>query len=149
MERSEMKVCVTATTSGLDAHLDARLDAEAFFVIVDTDSMKEESIPNEIRDLPTGADIETANAIARMGVQVLISDYISPEALRVLQDANIKIHPYSGGLVRDAVYQLRKGDLRTLRELSAQTPSEAATRAQAGPGRGMGSGGPQVPGQKG
>ncbi|HWQ19951.1 MAG TPA: NifB/NifX family molybdenum-iron cluster-binding protein [Methanotrichaceae archaeon] len=129
--------------------MDPRQTGAAFFVIADTDSMTEESVPNEIRDIPAGADVETAKAISRMGVQALISDQISPDALRTLQDANIKIYPYSGGLVRDAIYQLRNGELRTLQELAAQTPAEAAARAQAGPGRGMGSGGPQVPGQKG
>lgn len=62
-----MKVCVTAGASGLDAPMDPRFGRSPFFVIVDTESMSENSIANTNVDAASGAGIQAAQDIAREG----------------------------------------------------------------------------------
>lgn len=137
-----MKVCVTATAPGLEAHVDPRLEGAAFFTVVDTDKMTAESIPNKFRDEARGAEEDTAKACIDLGAEAIISDHIRPKAQEIISKAGMKIYPYSGGLVEDAVDQLKRGVLQTQSELS-KTPYEPS-----GIGRGEGRGtGPEAFGQ--
>ncbi len=139
-----MKVCVTATAPGLQAHVDPRLEGAAFFTVVDTESdkMTVESVPNRFRDQPTGAEEDTAKACSDLGAEALISEHVSPKAQEIISKAGMKYYPYSGGLVEDAIYQFKKGELRPQSEISKQ-PYEPS-----GVGRGEGRGtGPEAFGQ--
>lgn len=137
-----MKVCVTATAPGMEAHVDPRLEGAAFFTVIDTDKMTSESVPNRFRDQPTGAEEATAQACSDLGAQALTSEHVSPKAHEILSKSGMKYYPYSGGLVEDAIEQFKRGDLLTQSELDKLEDVSSGV----GSGSGIGTG-PEAVGQ--
>jgi predicted Fe-Mo cluster-binding NifX family protein len=129
-----MKICVTAGASGLDAPMDPRFGRCPFFVVVDLDSMSENSFPNSNVMASSGAGIQAAQEVARQGATALITGNIGPNAMQTLAAANIDVYLYQGsGSVRDVVERFKRGELETIAGPSVQ--------AHAGMGQGRGSGG--------
>lgn len=131
-----MKVVVTATAPGLDARVDPRLDGAAFFTLVDTDTIKAESMPNRAREVPLGTEEAAAKAVIGMNAQALISDHVGPMAQEIVSSAGMKYYPYSGGLVEDAMIQLKRGELPTLDELARMKDMPSRVGSTAGRGTG-------------
>ncbi len=138
-----MKVCITAGASGLDAPMDPRFGRSPFFVVVDLDSMSENSISNSGVMESSGAGIQAAQEIAKQGVSALITGNIGPNAMQTLSAAKIDVYQHQGGgSVRDVVEKFQSGELMKIS--SASVPSHAGMgqgRGSGGQGRGRGSGG--------
>ncbi len=126
-----MKICVTAGASGLDAPMDPRFGRCPFFVVIDLDSMSENSIPNSNVTASSGAGIQAAQEIANQGVSALITGNIGPNAMQTLSAAKIDVYQYQGGgSVRDVVEKFQQGELMKF--------SSASVPAHAGMGQGQG-----------
>jgi len=134
-----MKVCVTAGASGLDAPLDPRFGRCPFFVIVDLDSMKENSIANANAGAASGAGIQAAQAIVGLGASALITGNIGPNALQTLSAAGIEVYQHQGRTVMEAIEKFKNGELT---KISAPTrPAHSGMGQGSGPGgRGRGGG---------
>ncbi len=132
-----MKICVTAGASGLDAPMDPRFGRCPYFVIVDTDSMSENSFANPNVNAASGAGIQAAQQIAREGASALITGNVGPNAMQTLSAANIDVYQYKGaGSVREVVDKFKRGELVKIAD--ASVPAHAGM----GPGgQGMGRGG--------
>jgi predicted Fe-Mo cluster-binding NifX family protein len=128
-----MKVAVSAGASGLDAPLDLRFGRCPFFVVVEIESMVAESYPNPSVNATSGAGIQTAQVVARLGVSALITGHVGPNALQSLSAAKIIVYKGSGGTVRGAVESFKGDELDRI-----TTPS---VPAHAGMGHGFGKGG--------
>ena len=112
-----MKICVTAGASGLDAPVDPRFGRCPFFVVVDLDSMNENSVPNSDAGASSGAGIQAAQVVAKLGVSVLITGNVGPNALQTLSAAKIEVYKQQGGSVRDVVDKFKKGELMKVAQL--------------------------------
>jgi predicted Fe-Mo cluster-binding NifX family protein len=137
-----MKVCVTAGASGLDAPMDPRFGRCPFFVVVDLDSMSENSIPNSNVMASSGAGIQAAQEIAKHGISALITGNIGPNAMQTLSAAKIDVYQHQGGgSVRDVVEKFQRGELMKI--ASPSVPVHAGMgqgQGPAGQGRGRGGG---------
>jgi predicted Fe-Mo cluster-binding NifX family protein len=129
-----MNVCITAGASGLDAPLDPRFGRCPFFVIVDMDSMNENSVSNINAVESSGVGIQAAQTIAQLGVSALITGNIGPNALQTLTAANIEVYQQQGVTVRDAVDKFKRGEL-----IKISSPTRPA-HSGIGQGRGKGGG---------
>ena len=127
-----MKICVSAVANSLDAQLDPRFGRCPYFVIVDSESMQFEAIPNMASGATGGAGIQAAQIIANNGVKVVITGNVGPNAFQALSAAGIKIVTGVFGTVREAVEKYKKGELR---ETGAPTVG-----GHFGMGRGQGQG---------
>ena len=107
-----MKICVSAVANSLDAQLDPRFGRCPYFVIVDSESMQFEAIPNMASGATGGAGIQAAQIIANNGVKVVITGNVGPNAFQALSAAGIKIVTGVFGTVREAVEKYKKGELR-------------------------------------
>lgn len=137
-----MKVCVTAGASGLDAPMDPRFGRCPFFVIVDLDSMSENSVPNSCVMATSGAGIQAAQEVARQGATALITGNIGPNAMQTLSAANIDVYLHqSGGSVRDVVEKFKRGELTKIAAPSVQAHAGMGQGAGRGGGQGRGRGG--------
>ena len=114
-----MKICVTAVADGLDAQLDPRFGRCPYFMIVESETMKFETVANTASGAMGGAGIQAAQTVARKGVKVLITGNVGPNAFRALSAAGIKIVTGAFGTVRDVVERYKKGELKG--ETSAPT----------------------------
>ncbi|MDD3552097.1 NifB/NifX family molybdenum-iron cluster-binding protein [Methanothrix soehngenii] len=136
-----MKVCVTAGASGLDAPMDPRFGRGPFFVIVDTDSMSENSIANTLVNATSGAGIQAAQEIARQGATALITGNVGPNAMQTLSAAKIDVYQYQGaGSVRDVVEKFKRGELTKIADASVSAHAGMGPGGQGGQGMGRGGG---------
>ncbi|MDH5460217.1 MAG: NifB/NifX family molybdenum-iron cluster-binding protein [Candidatus Bathyarchaeota archaeon] len=129
-----MKICVTATENTLDAPIDPRFGRAAYFVIVDSETMAFEAVPNMAVGAMSGAGIQAAQTIAGKGVNVLITGNVGPNAFQALSSAGIRIVVGAYGTVREVIEKYKRGELR---ETGAPT---VGGHFGMGMGRGMGRG---------
>ena len=127
-----MKICVSAVADNLDAQIDPRFGRCPYFVIVDSETMEFEAIPNTAAGAMGGAGIQAAQTVAGRGVKVVITGNIGPNAFQTLSAAGIKIVTGALGTVREAVEKYNKGELQ---EIGAPT-----VRGHFGMGMGRGHG---------
>jgi predicted Fe-Mo cluster-binding NifX family protein len=127
-----MKICVSAVSNSLDAPIDPRFGRCPYFVIIDSETMQFEALPNMASGATGGAGIQSAQTIASKGVNVLITGNVGPNAFQALSAGGIKIVTGAFGTVREVVEKYKRGELR---ETSTPTVS-----GHFGMGRGRGRG---------
>ncbi len=109
-----MKIAVSATSGSLDAQIDPRFGRCPYFVIVDSETMKFEVIPNTASGAMSGAGIQAAQTVASKGVNVLITGNVGPNAFQALSSARIDIITGVFGTVREAVEKNKSGQLQKI-----------------------------------
>lgn len=127
-----MRICVTAAGNTLDAPIDPRFGRAPYFVIVNSETMAFEAVPNVAAGAMSGAGIQAAQTIAGKGVNVLITGNVGPNAFQALSSAGIRIVVGAYGAVREVIEKYKRGELR---ETGAPTVG-----GHFGRGRGMGRG---------
>jgi len=126
-----MKICVSAASANdLDAPIDPRFGRCPYFVIVDSETLQFEAVPNTASSGMSGAGIQAAQTIASKGAKVLITGNIGPNAFQALSAAGIKIVTGAFGTVGEVVGKYKRGELR---ETSSPT-----VQGHFGVGRGRG-----------
>ena len=106
-----MKICVTAVGDRLDAKVDPRFGRCQYFVIVDSETMKFEVVPNAAAGIAGGAGIQAAQTVASKGAKVVITGNVGPNAFQALSVAGIKMVTGTFRTVREAVERYKRGEL--------------------------------------
>jgi predicted Fe-Mo cluster-binding NifX family protein len=127
-----MKICVSATANSLDAQVDPRFGRCQYFLIVDSETMQFEAVPNMASGAMGGAGIQAAQIIAGKGAKALITGNVGPNAFQALSAAGINIITGAYGTVREAVEKYKKGELKGI--------SAPTVRGHFGMGAGRGRG---------
>ena len=127
-----MRIAVSTTSGSLDAQIDPRFGRCPYFVIVDSETMEFEAIPNAAAGAMGGAGIQAAQIVANKGVQAVLTGNVGPNAFQTLSAAGINIITGVFGTVREAVENFKSGQLQ---KITAPT-----TRMGFGMGRGRGGG---------
>ncbi len=107
-----MKICVTTAARDLDAQVDPRFGRCPYFLIIDSETMKFEAIPNTAAGVMGGAGIQAAQTVANEGVEALITGNVGPNAFQALSAAGIKIVTGALGTVREVVERYKRGELK-------------------------------------
>lgn len=107
-----MKICVTATTNSLDAHIDPRFGRCSYLVFVDSETMQFKAIPNIAAGATGGAGIQAAQIITSEGVKLLMTGNVGPKAFQTLSASGIEIVTGCYGSVRDAIENFKKVELK-------------------------------------
>jgi len=127
-----MKICLSASADSLDAQVDPRFGRCQYFVIVDSETMKFEAIPNTAAGAMGGAGIQAAQTVAGKEVEVVVTGNVGPNAFQALSTAGIKVVVGASGTLREAIAKFEKGELQ-----EAKT-SSVRSHFGMGKGRGMG-----------
>jgi len=109
-----MKICVSSTGNTLDAPVDPRFGRCRDFLIVDSETMQFEAVPNIASGAMGGAGIQAAQMIAGKGVRALITGNVGPNAFQALSAAGIEIVTGASGTVREVVEKYKRGELRAI-----------------------------------
>ena len=138
-----MKVAVSATDAHLDAAVDPRFGRCPYFVIVDTETMQYEAVPNTSQYAPSGAGIQAAQTIASKGAKVVLTGSVGPNAYQALSAAGIQMITGAFGTLREAVERFKSGQLQ--QATNSTSPMGFGMRVLGmgmgrGGGRGMGRG---------
>jgi predicted Fe-Mo cluster-binding NifX family protein len=148
-----MKVAVAASGDNLDAAVDPRFGRCPMFLIVDTDTMQFQALPNPGAQAGQGAGIQAAQLVANAGVQAVIAGNYGPNAHQALSAGGIEALTGAAGTVRQAVEAFKAGQLTAVEGATvpshfglgatgaAAPPTALGPGAGAGRGRGMGGGG--------
>jgi predicted Fe-Mo cluster-binding NifX family protein len=107
-----MKICVTALSGNLEAQIDPRFGRCPYFVIVDSETMAFEAVPNTASGSMSGAGIQAAQAVASKGAEVLITGNVGPNAFQALSAAGIRVVIGASGNVREAIEKYKSGELK-------------------------------------
>ncbi|MBS7632713.1 NifB/NifX family molybdenum-iron cluster-binding protein [Candidatus Bathyarchaeota archaeon] len=107
-----MKICVSATANSLDTQVDPRFGRCPYFIIVNSENMQFEAVPNVAFGAMGGAGIQAAQTIAGKGAKVLITGNVGPNAFQALAAAGVKVVVGASGTVRQVVEKYKRGELR-------------------------------------
>ena len=107
-----MKICITATANSLEAQIDPRFGRCSYLIIVDSETMQFEAIPNMAAGATGGAGIQAAQTIAKKDVKLLITGNVGPNAFGALSAAGIEIVTGAFGTVREAVEKYKRGEFQ-------------------------------------
>jgi len=118
----------------LDADVDPRFGRCPYFIIVETDTLQFEAIPNTSQYAPSGAGIQAAQTVTSKGVEAVLTGNVGPNAYQTLSAAGIKVITGVAGTVREAIIRYKKG------EFSETGSSTIGRRFGMGMGRGRGHG---------
>jgi predicted Fe-Mo cluster-binding NifX family protein len=106
-----MKVIVTAEGNGLDAPTNPRFGRCPIFLIVDTETMAFEAVPNPAMSASGGAGIQAAQYVVEQGAQAVLTGNLGPNAAEVLQAADIPVYLNGEPTVEAAVKAFKEGRL--------------------------------------
>jgi len=105
-------ICVSAVADSLDAQVDPRFGRCPYFVIVDSETMEFEAVPNTASSHMGGAGIQAAQTVASKGVNVVLTGNVGPNAFQALSATGIKVLTGVFGTVRKAVERYKRGELK-------------------------------------
>ena len=108
-----MKIAVTATGTTPESPLDARFGRAAYFLVFDPDTKTWETVENtQNLNAAQGAGIQTAERLAGLGVQAVMSGYVGPKAFSALRAAGLDVYQdMDNRSVGDAVRCLAEGSV--------------------------------------
>lgn len=107
-----MRVAVTSEGKDLAAKVDPRFGRAKYFLVVETDSRVVEVIDNEQNlNAVQGAGVQSAETVARLGVDAVITGHCGPKAFHALSAAGVDVFTGATGTVEAAVESLVAGEL--------------------------------------
>jgi predicted Fe-Mo cluster-binding NifX family protein len=107
-----MKICVTSQGETIESPVDPRFGRCAWFVFVETDTMKCEAFPNTAADSSGGAGIQAGQFVAEQGAQAVLTGSVGPNAFKTLNAAGIAVFPNAEGTVKQAVLRYKFGEMK-------------------------------------
>ncbi len=107
-----MKICVSATAGNLDGNVDSRFGRSPYFVIVDSETMDYTVVSNYSSEAAHGAGIQAAQIVVNLGVKVVLTGNVGPNAFSVLSETGIKIVTGVSGSIRNVIEEYKNGQLK-------------------------------------
>jgi predicted Fe-Mo cluster-binding NifX family protein len=107
-----MKIAVSSSGKNLQSLVEPRFGRCPYFVVVDTDSMMNQIVPNMAVGSAHGAGIAAAQLIVSKGVKAVLTGNVGPNAYSALSASSIEIVTGVTGTVEDAVKRYEKGELK-------------------------------------
>ncbi len=106
-----MKICITSQGDTLDSQVDPRFGRCAYFIIVDTETMKFEAIDNAQVQAAGGAGIQSGQLMAEKEVKAVLTGNAGPNAYQTLSAAGIEVITGVSGTVQETIEKYKEGHL--------------------------------------
>ncbi|TEU06617.1 MAG: dinitrogenase iron-molybdenum cofactor biosynthesis protein [Candidatus Aminicenantes bacterium] len=137
-----MKIVVSASNPELSSPVDPRFGRCAYFLFVDSETMKFEAAENPNISSTSGAGIQSAQFVSNKGANVLLTGSCGPNAFQTLQAAGVEVIVGVMGTVQEAVQQYKSGQLQAVAQpnVPAHSGMGMGGSPPIGPGSGMGGG---------
>ena len=106
-----MKIAVSSEGGSMNARVSEQFGRCAYFLIVDTETMKFEPVSNPAAGMMGGAGPEAARQIANRGANIILTGSVGPNAKAALDAAGIKIVTGISGTktVKETIEEYIKG----------------------------------------
>lgn len=109
-----MKICITSEGNNLDSQVDPRFGRCQYFLIVNTDNLEFEAIPNSNIEARGGAGVQSGQLVVEKQVKAVLTGNVGPNAFQVLQAAGIDVITGVSGRVKEAIEKYKKGELKPI-----------------------------------
>ena len=103
-----MKIAVSSDSSNLDAGVAQRFGISHYLIIIDSETMEIEAVPNPGAAGKQAAGIQAVVIAISKEVDTVLTGYCSPTAMKYLTDNGIDVTTGVKGTVAEAVAQYRK-----------------------------------------
>lgn len=121
-----MKVAISSLGNALEESLDPRFGRAAYFLIVDSETMKFSVIDNSAQSSSGGAGIAAAQLVLDHGVEAVVTGQIGPNAMDVFKATDIAL--YQG--IQSTVYEnIVAFNQNKLTPISSSGPAHAGMRS--------------------
>ena len=118
-----MKIAITSSGETLSAPLEGRFGRAPKIIIFDPDTRSIEVKDNRAGVSATqGAGTQTAETVARLGIQYVVTGHCGPKAFRVLRAAGIQVFTSRSETVGQALHDLEEGRLTALQAADVEGP---------------------------
>lgn len=105
-----MKIVVTAQGPNRDSLVDPRFGRARSFVLADTESGAFTWHDNaQNLNSPQGAGIQSAQTVARLDAQAVLTGHVGPKAFAVLNAAQVAVYTGISGTVQEAIDGFKSG----------------------------------------
>ena len=105
-----MKIAISASGSDLAAQVDPRFGRAPFFLVIDTDTMDFDVVPNQPNlQAAQGAGVQSAALVARHSPAAVLTGNCGPKAFQTLQAAGIQVIVGVAGSIKEAVQNYLAG----------------------------------------
>jgi len=99
-----MKIAIASCGKEHTSMVDPRFGRAAYFLIHDTASGNYEIIDNSAgQQAAHGAGVQAAQIVAKHGVEIVVAGAFGPKVMQAFSAGSIRMIPWSGGTVADAV----------------------------------------------
>jgi len=133
-----MKIAVSAMGYDLDSPFSPVFGRCPVYVLVDTDTMGFQAVPNQAASAAGGAGIQAAQDVVNRGVKAVVTGNVGPNAYQVLASAGVPVYVFADGTVRQAVEAYRAGQLSPVGAPTGPAHGGMGMGMMRGVGRGMG-----------
>lgn len=117
-----MKIAISSTGNTLESTIDQRFGRAAGFIIIDPDSMEFSYVENSQNlNSPSGAGIQTAQKIADLKVDAVLTGNCGPKAFSALKAAGIKVYLAPESSITQCVEQFKEKKLSLAESPNAQS----------------------------
>ncbi|KYO68588.1 NifB/NifX family molybdenum-iron cluster-binding protein [Thermovenabulum gondwanense] len=106
-----MLIAVTSTGNALDSFIDERFGRCKYFIIINPQTKEYEAIENEYSNSAHGTGVQVAQFIVDKGVSAIITGYVGPNAISILNEAGIEIYSANSISVKEALENYFQGKL--------------------------------------
>ena len=106
-----MLIAVSCTGSSMDHDLDPRFGRAESFLLVDSETLTSTVLDNQARAASGGAGIAAAQVVIDHQAQAVITGQLGPNAMNVLEDADIELYQGIPGTVRENIEACKLGQL--------------------------------------
>ena len=104
-----MKIVVTSTGNSLESVVDPRFGRCSIFIVVDTDTMNHNAVPNSGISAQHGAGIGAAQSVTSLGAKAVLTGHVGPNAHMALSAAGVEVYTGASGTVKNAVKMFKNG----------------------------------------
>jgi len=118
-----MKIAITSNGKELYSKVDRSFGRAKWFIVMDTETDTFEAHDNKQNiDAAQGAGIQAGQKVANLGVNVVLTGNIGPNAFRTLSASFIKVFTIGKGIeiVQDALSEWKDGRLREVKEATTE-----------------------------
>lgn len=109
-----MKIAISSTGNNPENAMDQRLGRAAYLIVMDTETLEFETINNDAAASAGGAGVASAQAIVDKGAEAVITGNVGPNAMNVLQAAQIAIYRGLPISVKENVAKYKQGLLEKI-----------------------------------
>ncbi len=110
-----MRIAITAKEASVDNLVDQRLGRARYLIVFDTETGHTEMHDNEVNlNAAQGAGIQTAQNIAQLNVEAVLTGHVGPNAFRVLSAAGIEMYTGLQGTVAESIEKFKAGILNPI-----------------------------------